>query len=207
MPEMIAFTRNHNDLSNESGFQFEFNCDRCSDGYRSSFVASKTAAASSVADVASGMFGGLFGGVADATRRVREATMGPERDAAFKSAIREVQPNFHRCSRCAKYVCDGCWNAEAELCMECAPSLAGEMESARARIGAEQMEEALRGQKVFSGDTSKRRTVCPECGQPAGTGKFCGSCGAPLGPAACPQCGAQNSPGQRFCGECGTKIQ
>ena len=32
-----AFTRNYNDLSTESGFQFEFFCDCCGNGYKSTF--------------------------------------------------------------------------------------------------------------------------------------------------------------------------
>ena len=35
--------------------------------------------------------------------------------------------------------------------------------------------------------------------------KFCGQCGAPLGPT-CPSCGAANPPGHKFCGQCGTSI-
>jgi len=35
--------------------------------------------------------------------------------------------------------------------------------------------------------------------------KFCGECGSPL-QAACPSCGAANSPGVKFCGECGSAL-
>ena len=34
---LIKFTRNHNDLSADRGFQFEFYCDRCGGGYQSTF--------------------------------------------------------------------------------------------------------------------------------------------------------------------------
>ncbi|MGE5529560.1 MAG: zinc-ribbon domain-containing protein [Patescibacteria group bacterium] len=49
-------------------------------------------------------------------------------------------------------------------------------------------------------------TICPQCGKPAGEGKFCNNCGASLTMAKCPKCGAQNSAASRFCGECGTRI-
>jgi class 3 adenylate cyclase/tetratricopeptide (TPR) repeat protein len=47
---------------------------------------------------------------------------------------------------------------------------------------------------------------CPNCGaeNPAGQ-RFCGSCGTALA-QSCPSCGAANPPGQRFCGECGTAL-
>lgn len=49
-------------------------------------------------------------------------------------------------------------------------------------------------------------TICPQCGKPAGEGKFCNNCGASLTMAKCPKCGAQNSAASRFCGECGTRM-
>jgi class 3 adenylate cyclase len=47
---------------------------------------------------------------------------------------------------------------------------------------------------------------CPRCGQdnPAGQ-KFCGECGTRLD-LRCPACGTQCPPGQKFCGECGGAI-
>ena len=47
---------------------------------------------------------------------------------------------------------------------------------------------------------------CPNCGaeNPAGQ-RFCGSCGTALA-QTCASCGAANPPGQRFCGNCGTGL-
>lgn len=206
MAELISFTRNYEDHSNDSGFQFEFFCDRCGDGYRSSFVQSKSGTASSALEMASSLFGGIFGAASSASSRVREAAWGRERDDAFKAAINEVKPLFKRCPRCTHYVCESCWNEEAGLCMDCAPKMAGELAATRARVGVEQMTEAVEKAKIFSGDISARQTLCPNCGKPVGSEKFCGNCGTPLGFRKCPQCGFQNNPGQRFCGECGTKL-
>jgi class 3 adenylate cyclase/tetratricopeptide (TPR) repeat protein len=48
--------------------------------------------------------------------------------------------------------------------------------------------------------------TCPQCGaeNPPGQ-RFCGQCGNALA-AGCPACGAQNAPGNKFCGECGTPL-
>ena len=48
--------------------------------------------------------------------------------------------------------------------------------------------------------------MCPVCGagNPAGQ-KFCGECGSRLA-SGCPACGAPIPPGQKFCGECGTPV-
>ena len=47
---------------------------------------------------------------------------------------------------------------------------------------------------------------CPQCqyDNPAGQ-KFCGECGTRL-VSACPACGTPNPPAQKFCGECGARL-
>jgi class 3 adenylate cyclase/predicted ATPase len=47
---------------------------------------------------------------------------------------------------------------------------------------------------------------CPNCGAANEPGrKFCGECGQPLA-RACPSCGTPNPPTVKFCGECGTRL-
>jgi class 3 adenylate cyclase len=47
---------------------------------------------------------------------------------------------------------------------------------------------------------------CASCGAQNAPGqKFCGACGAPLA-VVCSSCGNHNQPGQRFCGECGAQL-
>jgi class 3 adenylate cyclase/tetratricopeptide (TPR) repeat protein len=49
-------------------------------------------------------------------------------------------------------------------------------------------------------------SACPSCGRQALPGeRFCGQCGAPLA-RVCPSCGAENPPDHRFCGSCGTAL-
>ncbi len=52
--------------------------------------------------------------------------------------------------------------------------------------------------------------LCPKCGAENKPGdKFCGGCGASLAggtAAACPSCGAPAKEGVKFCGGCGAKI-
>jgi hypothetical protein len=54
----IEFTRNYSDLSTDKGFQFEFFCDRCGTGYRTSFQPFVLGTVSSALDAASSLFGG-----------------------------------------------------------------------------------------------------------------------------------------------------
>ena len=48
MTEFIEFTNNYQDLSTDRGFQWEFRCERCGNGYRSKFRASATGTISEV---------------------------------------------------------------------------------------------------------------------------------------------------------------
>jgi predicted amidophosphoribosyltransferase len=68
------------------------------------------------------------------------------------------------------------------------------------------IKEKAQNAKVYTGEITQRQTICPACGKPAGSGKFCNNCGTPLGMKICQKCGAKNPPKTNFCGECGTKL-
>jgi len=89
---LIKFTRNYNDHSTDSGFQFEFFCDRCGSGYESTFQGSASSTVTNVLDVASGLFGGLLGNVADAGHRVHSTAWEKQHDQEFQKAVEEVKP-------------------------------------------------------------------------------------------------------------------
>ncbi|MEG2417665.1 MAG: zinc ribbon domain-containing protein [Eubacterium sp.] len=158
-----------------------------------------------------------------------------EHEEAFFSAQEEAQAHFHRCQGCNHYVCDTCFNEEAALCTNCAPRQDVSVAQARADAMRRNIDEAGAEASVWAGDIEHKATVCPSCGKPAGSGKFCShcgasmslpkcpSCGAPVSstlkfcpecgaklaggsPGLCPQCGTQNDPGTKFCGECGNKL-
>ncbi|WXG46869.1 MAG: zinc ribbon domain-containing protein [Candidatus Atabeyarchaeum deiterrae] len=215
------FTKNFADNSTEAGFQFTFFCDLCGDGFKTSFQASKTykkggllrglgKAVSVGASLAGKSQAGWAAQSGTDIIGERFSGMSPqwhkEHEAAFTSAQSEAQGHFHRCAKCKKYVCDNDWNEEEGLCVNDAPREAVEVSAARAAKRVEDIQEKAKTTTVFKGEITGRQTTCPKCGKPAGTGKFCNNCGAPLGLVVCPKCGAQNQAGTRFCGECGTKL-
>ena len=120
---LIQFTRNYHDLSTDTGFQFEFFCDRCGNGYQTEFQASALGTMTSALDAASNLFGGVFGSAANAARNVRSAAWEKAHDNAFASSVEEAKPHFHKCKRCGHWVDDDCWNNERTLCKDCAPDL------------------------------------------------------------------------------------
>ena len=76
----IEFVQNYSDLSTDKGYQFKFYCDKCGNGYMSSFRASAIGIASSAAQVAGSLFGGIFGNVSSSSYEVQRAVGGPAHD-------------------------------------------------------------------------------------------------------------------------------
>ena len=218
---LTPFTRNFQDNSTEAGFQFTFFCDLCNDGYKTKFIESKTYKKA-------GLFRGLGravsigadlagrGGLGYSAERGSDILserfhgMSPEwhreHEAAFEVAQNEAKGHFMRCPKCKRYVCENDWNEQDGLCVEDAPRESVEVASARAEKMVTDIRQKAESTQVFTGEIDKRQTICPQCGKPAGTGKFCNNCGAPLSLIKCPKCGATNAAGTRFCGECGNRL-
>ncbi len=211
MVEFIEFTNNYEDLSTERGFQWEFRCQRCDNGFRSKFRPSATGLASEALEVAGGLLGGIFGSAASVGDRVHSVAWERAHDDAFHQAAREVKPYFIQCPRCNQWVCrQRCWNESRGLCLECAPSAAIETAAAQAEAIAEQAVEAVRGRQYdvkgyVAGDAL--RAACPKCGAALQPGaKFCPECGTRLAQGRfCAECGATVAANAKFCPECGAR--
>src|SRR5690349_337521 len=141
----IAFTRNYTDHSNDTGYQFEFHCDKCGNGYRSSFQASALGVGSKIAKGLGSLFGGnSLWAAGNAAAHMKDGLRGPAWDSAFQKAIEEIKPKFHQCTRCGQWVCPQvCWNESRGLCEGCAPDLAEEAAHHQAQIASQQMHEKL----------------------------------------------------------------
>jgi membrane protease subunit (stomatin/prohibitin family) len=214
MSEEIEFTSNYSDLSTDQGFQYEFFCNRCGSGYRTSFEAWGVGTASTVLDTASSLFGGLFSSAANIGERVRSSGWQKAHDQAFKEAQQEIQRSFVQCPRCSTWVCrKSCWNTKRGLCKECAPDLGVEMSAAQASRSVEEIwaHAAMAEEDKRLGQQDWRETIrasCPNCEAPLATNaKFCPECGAKLKEKQyCVECGSALTPGAKFCPECGHKA-
>jgi membrane protease subunit (stomatin/prohibitin family) len=210
----IEFVSNYSDLSTDKGFQFEFNCDRCSNGFRTRFRPWTVGSVSSVLDAAGSLLGGVFNTAADVGERVRSAGWQKAHDDAFQESVQEIRSSFIQCPRCSQWVCrKSCWNSKRGLCKECAPDLGVEMSAAQASRSVEEVwahaKMAEEDKKLAEGNW--RETIvasCPKCGAPQATNaKFCPECGTKIKAAEqCSQCGAKLTAGAKFCPECGAKA-
>jgi hypothetical protein len=206
----IWFTGNYEDLSTDRGYQFKFRCEKCSNGYLSTFKMSTLGVASSALRAAGNLFGGMLGGAANSAYEIQRAVGGPAHDSALKEAAEEISKQFKQCTRCGKWVCEPiCWNGKMQLCEGCAPDLDEEMGAAQAEAAKQQIHE-----KARSVDWTAQRDVaavtgvlCQACGAKTQGGKFCGECGKPLSAKRrCGKCGAEAEGNPKFCPDCGQKY-
>jgi hypothetical protein len=194
---VIEFTDNVEDLSTDQGFQFKFRCERCGDGFMSSFQTNALGMAGSVLRGAGDLLGGIFGRAASGTYEVQQAVGGPQHDAALRAAVQEVKPQT-------------CWNRSAEMCKECAPIAEEEETQVRAEHVRSQVANDLflEENQRMSARAKEVAAKCPDCGAATLGKKFCPSCGKKFlatASAFCGACGKKLSPGAKFCGECGAK--
>lgn len=132
MSDLVPFTDNFNDLSNADGYQFEFRCERCGNGYRSAFRRDPRAAGQKLARGLGNLFGGSLYEISSmADRLLDRGTNSPAKDEALRAATAEIAPRFHQCRACSDWVCgDVCWNDAVGQCVRCSPIATEELAAA-----------------------------------------------------------------------------
>lgn len=206
----IEFTGNYEDLSTDKGYQFKFFCEKCGNGYMSSYKSSKLGMASSALEAAGSLLGGIFGRAAHGAYEIQRVIGGPAHDAALNEAMQEIRPLFKQCTRCGAWVCEPvCFNRKAGLCEACAPDLDEEIAAAQAEAARAQAFEKAQNVDWMKGrDLGKVTGVaCKSCGAKLTGGKFCGECGSPvIQKKECGGCGTEYQGSPKFCPECGQKL-
>ena len=216
MAGMIPFTDNYQDHSTRQGYQFEFFCERCGNGYSSSFKKSVIGFGGRLARIGGSFLGGSVGNkmqeVGYQSEWLTDSNRGGGHNKALGEAVAEVQEHFTQCHRCGQWVCRTiCWNDERGLCVQCAPKLDQEIAGMQAAAQVQQLNEKIQGQDWTQNVNYRDQgtAMCPSCGKETGGGKFCASCGTALAAAPastkkfCANCGTELK-GAKFCAECGT---
>lgn len=207
----IEFTGNYQDLSTDKGYQFKFFCEKCGNGYMSTFKSSTLGMASSAIEAANSLFGGLFGRAANTAYEIQRAVGGPAHDSALREAVEEIRPLFKQCTRCGRWICEPvCFNKKAQLCESCAPDMDEEIAAAQAEAARQQaLEKAQQVDWMKGRDLGQvTGTTCKQCGAKlAQNAKFCAECGTPTAVKRhCTQCGVEVEGSPKFCPDCGQKM-
>jgi hypothetical protein len=222
MAGMVPFTDNYSDHSNSQGYQFEFFCERCGNGYQSDFKRNVVQSGGRLAEGIGSALGGLFGGsrlssalesVGSNAQMLQDQNRSQARDKALAEAVAQVREYFTQCHRCGEWVCnDVCWNTQRGLCVKCAPKLDQEIAGMQASAQLEQLRTKIEATDYTTGVNvvDEGTGLCPQCGGETGGGKFCQSCGFALAAAPkstkkfCTNCGTELKAEAKFCAECGT---
>lgn len=197
---------NFSDLSDQTGFQFEFYCEHCSDAWRSEYVRYIAGTANQVLGAASSILGGFLGGASRAADTVSDAGYRAAHDKALEGALEKAKVHFRRCRMCTNYVCAQCYNPDVNLCTGCAPSVE---DTANVALRSGEIDRATFGayREGWKKDhKAAEYAVCPSCNARVSPGKFCPECGEPLAAKlSCKSCGKELTAGAKFCPDCGVK--
>lgn len=208
----MAFTDNINDLSNYEGYQFEFICERCGNGYRSPYVKDKKEMGRGLLRGASALLGGKLADISNAAESMSwdRGTNSAAKDRAMEEAVEAVKDEFKQCRGCGNWVCvPVCWNHEIGQCLSCAPSVAEEVSRAQAAAQVEQIwDKAKTVDWTQDVDIAERaKLTCPSCSAKIDGGKFCPECGERITKKVfCTNCGTEQKEGTKFCSECGNNL-
>lgn len=203
----IRFSDNHRDLSTQSGFQFEFYCERCGESWRAPFDRYAAGTLEGVLGAASNLFGGVFGSARNAVSEFSSGGYSQAKDAALVRASEQARAHFHRCPRCSQNLCNDCWNPDEGTCISCVPRLEAEVASINREAKINKAREtAYATATVTDADMQTRVVGCPSCGAAVGQAKFCPECGTAVSlTRACAGCAAQIPRSAKFCPECGAR--
>jgi hypothetical protein len=212
MSRPIAFTDNVSDLSNQNGYQFEFRCERCGNGYRSAFQSDALSTGRKIIDSMGSLFGGRMAEIGNVASEwaVNRGTNSAAKDKALDAAVDEIRDRFKQCRACGDWRCaEVCWNDRVGQCLTCSPLAEDDLAQLQAEARRTQMREALTTTDLIGRTDLRTPSVvrCPTCSAEVGSGKFCAECGADLRPTtACSGCGHRNDVGAKFCSECGSSL-
>lgn len=204
----VPFTDNFADLSNTDGYQFEFRCERCGNGYRSAFQRDALGTGRKIAQGLGNLFGGSVYSVTNmADRLLDRGTNSAAKDAALRTATAEIAPRFTQCRGCGQWVCrDVCWNDQVGQCVQCSPVDTETLAQLQAEARRSQMLDRLREVDLVKGMdvAASAHPRCQACGAQSAGGKFCQECGSSLVVShRCSACQHENPSGAKFCVECG----
>ncbi|MGW7535672.1 double zinc ribbon domain-containing protein [Amycolatopsis sp. NPDC054798] len=212
MADVVPFTDNFSDLSNAQGYQFEFRCERCGNGYRSAFQRDAMETGRSMLRAVGSFFGGTLQQLSSSADQWKydRATNSSAKDRALTAAVEEITPRFRQCRGCSDWMCaEQCWNEEIGQCLRCSPSVAEEVSRAQAAAQRDQIWDKAR-EKNWTSDLdldTRAKLTCPDCGLKVNGGKFCTGCGSSLAPTVhCGECGKESKAGAVFCADCGHRL-
>lgn len=206
--DISFFTRRYVDKSKNTGFQFEFFCDRCNKGHLTPFRIHALGVVTSIWDATDWKKEKEKDFDFDTLKKdvSRLFFKGKAWVEAYTNAVEEAQKYFKHCARCLKWVCPkSCYNPRANLCQGCAPLTEAEKKA----LQAEERRRESGGRSKEPAEPVDAPRLCPHCGVSNPVGTFCADCGGKIvQDIFCPGCGCKWSTEKKmkFCPRCGEEM-
>lgn len=206
--DISFFTRRYVDKSKNTGFQFEFFCDRCNKGHLTPFRIHALGVVTSIWDATDWKKEKEKDFDFDTLKKdvSRLFFKGKAWVEAYTNAVEEAQKYFKHCARCLKWVCPkSCYNPRANLCQGCAPLTEAEKKA----LQAEERRRESGGRSKEPAEPVDAPRLCPHCGISNPVGTFCADCGGKIvQDIFCPGCGCKWSTEKKmkFCPRCGEEM-
>jgi hypothetical protein len=109
MTSVVPFTSNHSDVSTNEGYQYEFRCLRCGNGFRSRFRHSISGTGGRIAALAGGLIGGAWGARIEQFGLMagwnRSSMRGSTNDENLLEASQDAADEFVQCRGCGQWLC------------------------------------------------------------------------------------------------------
>ena len=166
----IPFTGNYSDLSNNDGYQFEFRCERCGNGFRSGFQRDMAATGQKFVQGLGRLvgYGAMYRVTSAADRFLDRSTNSEAKDKALAEAVAGITafppvPWLRRLG-----VRRGLLERSRRPVRALLPNQAHELAQLQADARRDQMREGLRNVNLIGGvDLGQQSsTRCPSCGTP-----------------------------------------
>ena len=182
MSEIVPFTDNFSDLSNLEGYQFEFHCERCGNGYRSPYVKNIKEQGKGFLRAANSLLGGKLNQISGAAETLSydRGTNSKQKDKALADAVEAVKDQFKQCRGCGNWVCvAGVLERRGRAVLHVlAVRRRGDLAGAGRRPGRADPDKVREQDWTADLDlTTRAKVKCPECGAATDGGKFCPECG------------------------------
>ncbi len=170
-----------------AGFQFEFYCAHCGKKWQSDFRPYRLGQITGFLSRFAFLLGTSAATAAKATGGASDYSVRSSREKALTDAQAQAESRYVQCGSCKAYVCNGCFELDANACKRCAEKISTSAVTHGAVAAA-------------SGGHA-----CPNCRTPASGGRFCAECGFDMASThkSCPGCGVLAERKARFCGDCG----